>query len=431
VTDSAVHQLGEVLRAAREAKGVDLRRVERETKIRERYLAALEGGDYRDLPGSVYTKGFLRNYGSYLGLDPEYLIDLYRLETAATGAERPRAPVPPRPLAAKRSRAFIVTPGAIVGSILFVLVGAFIAYLAFEFINFARTPELRITQPAGNVSGYSSLTMTVRGVTAPNARVTVSNLRENPVVEADDEGNFELTVGLVPGSNVMRLVARDPVTGRDSEIEERTILVAADSDESPTPAPVALDVSEPAADATLSGAVPIRGTASPGAMLTVDATLVSSPVPTFTITDAAGSAVEPSIADPAAPVPLELAADGAGAFEGSLALPPGSWDVAVAESGGEATTRRVTIVHGDELTVALAIEGGDSWIEADADGAPVADVTRRIAVDGESIDVSASNELRILAGNAGAVRVTINGLAVGLMGGDGTVVEWQITRTDD
>jgi cytoskeleton protein RodZ len=99
------HKLGEVLRAAREAKGVELPRVERETKIRERYLSALERGDYRDLPGSVYTKGFLRNYGTYLGLDPEYLIDLYRIETAEGRAERPVAPAPPRPMSRRRSRA--------------------------------------------------------------------------------------------------------------------------------------------------------------------------------------------------------------------------------------------------------------------------------------------------------------------------------------
>src|SRR5512132_2359335 len=71
------------LTMAREKKGVDLVRAERDTKIRVRYLSALEQGDYRDLPGAVYTKGFLRNYAIYLGLDPEYLIDLYRLETGA------------------------------------------------------------------------------------------------------------------------------------------------------------------------------------------------------------------------------------------------------------------------------------------------------------------------------------------------------------
>ena len=99
MTDEGVHKLGEVLRTAREAKGVDLTRVERDTKIRERYLSALERGEYRELPGAVYTKGFLRNYGAYLGLDPEYLIDLYRLE--ATGRHR-RAPRAARPAAADR-----------------------------------------------------------------------------------------------------------------------------------------------------------------------------------------------------------------------------------------------------------------------------------------------------------------------------------------
>ncbi|HXI45159.1 MAG TPA: helix-turn-helix transcriptional regulator, partial [Candidatus Acidoferrales bacterium] len=59
------------LAAARERKGVDLGRAERDTKIRARYLGALERGDYRDLPGAVYTRGFLRNYAIYLGLDPD------------------------------------------------------------------------------------------------------------------------------------------------------------------------------------------------------------------------------------------------------------------------------------------------------------------------------------------------------------------------
>ncbi len=62
--------LGEVLRLARERKGVDLYRAERDTKIRAKHLEALENGDYAELPGAVYTKGFLRNYAVYLGLDP-------------------------------------------------------------------------------------------------------------------------------------------------------------------------------------------------------------------------------------------------------------------------------------------------------------------------------------------------------------------------
>ena len=189
MTDSG-HKLGEVLRTAREAKGADLGRVERETKIRERYLSALERGEYRELPGSVYTKGFLRNYAAYLGLDPEYLIDLYRLETATAASERASVPGPPRPMSVRRRRTFVVTPGAVAAAILTVLVGAFVAWLGYEFVNFARTPELRIIEPAGDVSAHTGSTITVRGVTAPNATITISGLPENPTATADANGNF-------------------------------------------------------------------------------------------------------------------------------------------------------------------------------------------------------------------------------------------------
>src|SRR5690348_6613171 len=81
--------LPERLLEARKRKGVDLYRAERETKIRGRYLAALERGDYRDLPGGVYTKGFLRNYALYLGLDPDEVLSQWRRER---GDARERAP---------------------------------------------------------------------------------------------------------------------------------------------------------------------------------------------------------------------------------------------------------------------------------------------------------------------------------------------------
>ena len=63
--------VGERLRDAREIKGIDLFRAERDTKIRSKYLAALEDGDFTDLPGDVYTRGFIRNYATYLGLDAD------------------------------------------------------------------------------------------------------------------------------------------------------------------------------------------------------------------------------------------------------------------------------------------------------------------------------------------------------------------------
>lgn len=66
--------LGETLKAAREAKGVTLLEAEEETKIRKRYLEALENEELNIIPGLVYTKGFLRTYANYLGLDQELVM---------------------------------------------------------------------------------------------------------------------------------------------------------------------------------------------------------------------------------------------------------------------------------------------------------------------------------------------------------------------
>lgn len=424
------HRLGEVLRTAREAKGVDLTRVERETKIRSRYLSALERGEYRELPGAVYTRGFLRNYGVYLGLDPEYLIDLYRLETAAHASARPAAPAPPRPMAARRSRAFVVTPGAVVASILTILVGVLVVWLGWEFVNFARTPELRILEPAGDVSGYTQMSYTIRGITEPNAQVSVDGLRENPSVEADEAGSFRVTVSLVPGSNVITLTAFDPVTRRDSDQISRTItVVAATLTPSPAPAPVAL--AQPVADATIAGPIQFAGTAAPGATLEVSVTLVSAALPPFQATDESGAAVTLTPAPPAVPVAVTLTAGADGAFAGELAAGPGTWELLVWETGAPepAVRRRVTIAPPAGLVGELRIDGGPSYLEVEQDGQAIAGVSGAISEPGDRVPLNAQTELRIRAGNAGAVLVALNGMELGAMGDAGDVVEWRITRT--
>jgi cytoskeletal protein RodZ len=430
VTDQ-VHKLGEVLRAAREEKGADLTRVERDTKIRERYLSALERGEYRELPGAVYTKGFLRNYGAYLGLDPEYLIDLYRLETAASAAERPVVPAPPRPIAVRRRRTFVVTPGAVLAAILTIMVGALVAWIGYEFVNFARMPELRIVEPAGDVSAHTESTITIRGITAANATITVSGLPENPSTTADAAGNFELTLDLLPGSNEIHLSAHDPVTNRDSEEFVRRVNVVTDVAESPSPGGVAVSLTQPEADATLTSPVPVAGTAGPGQEVALSAVLVSPPTPTFAVTDAAGASIAIDPADPSAPEPTTITADADGAFSASLPLAPGAWDVTVTVPGLEPIVRSVTIRPGDGLTGAVRLEGGDSYLEVEQDGTPIGGISGGISDDGERIDLEAETSIRIRAGNAGAVRLSINGIGLGLMGEDGAVVEWRIARSGD
>lgn len=67
-------QIGDVLRIQREKKGLSLREVEEATKIRMKYLIAMEADDFDALPGKAYVIGFLRTYARFLGINDEELV---------------------------------------------------------------------------------------------------------------------------------------------------------------------------------------------------------------------------------------------------------------------------------------------------------------------------------------------------------------------
>lgn len=71
-------ELGTILRETRESLGLSIEQAEQETRIRRVFLEALEEERFDQLPGDVYVRGFIRNYGRYLGLDPQELLPLYR-----------------------------------------------------------------------------------------------------------------------------------------------------------------------------------------------------------------------------------------------------------------------------------------------------------------------------------------------------------------
>ena len=139
--------LPERLLAARERKGVDLYRAERDTKIRASTSARSRRGDYAELPGAVYTKGFLRNYALYLGLDPDDVIRQWRRERG--DARCPPEPVlaVPRPLEAPR-QGLTFSPVVVVAALLTVFIGVFAVYLGLQLVRFAKPPTIAVTTPA-------------------------------------------------------------------------------------------------------------------------------------------------------------------------------------------------------------------------------------------------------------------------------------------
>src|SRR5437870_577116 len=68
-------EIGSSLREARLRQGLDFPEVEQATKIRGKYLRALEEEHFDVLPAQTYVKGFLRSYSEYLGLDGQLYVD--------------------------------------------------------------------------------------------------------------------------------------------------------------------------------------------------------------------------------------------------------------------------------------------------------------------------------------------------------------------
>src|SRR4051812_22542793 len=254
--------LAERLYAARKRKGVDLYRAERETKIRARYLGALERGDDGDLPGGVYTKGFLRNYALYLGLDPDEALSQWRRERGERGqrgdrrdrAQRrqPMDRVPligaPRPIAGPR-KGLTFSPGMVVVVLLAVVVVGFGAYLGAQILRFTKPPALSVSDPATAVLDVDASTTTyrLRGTTLPGAAVSIATPGRDPYrVTAGTGGDWSAEVDLLRGRNQFDVSAVDPETGKHSESTIRLFITV------PLLAtePAGLNVDQPAGGAT-------------------------------------------------------------------------------------------------------------------------------------------------------------------------------------
>jgi cytoskeletal protein RodZ len=152
-----------MLRQARLDRGASLADVEAETRIRRRYLEALEAEDYASLPATVYTRGFIRSYARYLGLDPELALDLYG--PARGREERPSL----RPATAQLTAARPVSTRLFALAAVVVLVGLLLIYLWTQYTSFVESisgQEPAATRLAG--------TATIRVASSPSPVAAVT-----------------------------------------------------------------------------------------------------------------------------------------------------------------------------------------------------------------------------------------------------------------
>lgn len=77
-------ELGNILKEAREARGLSLDELQSITKIQKRYLLGIEEGNYSMMPGKFYVRAFIKQYAEAVGLDPEQLFEQHKNEIPST-----------------------------------------------------------------------------------------------------------------------------------------------------------------------------------------------------------------------------------------------------------------------------------------------------------------------------------------------------------
>src|SRR3954451_23573999 len=148
--------IGATLREARMRARIDISEIESETKIRAKYLRALENEEWDLLPGPTYVKSFLRTYADALGLDSRLLLEEYKLrhERLSDIELQPIAPPGRRgPAGPRRRRSGIPRAYVVWFLVLAVLGGIYLLGKSTESDNGTSTTNQPASRPAAPAGG--------------------------------------------------------------------------------------------------------------------------------------------------------------------------------------------------------------------------------------------------------------------------------------
>ncbi len=424
--------VGEKLRDAREIRGVDIFRVERDTKIRSRYLTALEEGDFTDLPGDVYARGFLRNYASYLGLDADEIEEEWRSEAGSPEIGKP-AIVGPQPLTIRRGIVFQRSHGIIAVVVVIVLIVA--SYFGLQLTRYLSYPTLALASgsPSSIVVPVGSTSYVLNGTATPGTTVLIAWNGQDPnIVIADEAGHWTYQASLQAGSNEFDITAENLDTSHSSPTLRVIVVVPVATPSPPMPA---VAFSAPADGSVVaSGSVTITGISTEVASVVLTPTYLGPPLaagatpppatPSASAT-AAGASVapggSPGPTPTAGPQPITTATAADGTFSFTLQLNPGRWQLSLVGTSPNGiktapVTRAVSIPF-KGITVLIQIKGGSASLAIYHDGITVSPGYSQAS--GWSTTVVGTKYVCIRSARPAYVYITVNGTSYGPISGFG------------
>lgn len=203
---------GDLLKEKRLLKELSLGDVVAKTKIKIEYLEAIENSNFGGLPSSTFAKGFLRNYASFLHLNPDTIVAMFRRDFTQNerGEIIPRGMVTPVGSKPKYFTVSIILTG--------IATLAFLGFLLFQLISWWSLPKIKLLYPrSGDTYGEK---ITFKGTTARDATVKVNGQQ----VIVDQNGGFSLDLVFPAGTHSV-IIESTNLQGK-STLLERTFTVS-------------------------------------------------------------------------------------------------------------------------------------------------------------------------------------------------------------
>jgi cytoskeletal protein RodZ len=125
-------ELGQLLKKSRLEQGISLEQLQETTKIRKRYLEAIEVGDYKSLPGNFYVRAFIKSYAEAVGMDPSEVLSMYRNVFPDTNVGTVTESLSPKRTITKRSDKWSRFATGVMLVSFFLLIVGLIYYFAYR-----------------------------------------------------------------------------------------------------------------------------------------------------------------------------------------------------------------------------------------------------------------------------------------------------------
>ena len=194
----ALTKSGEILKNTRSEKKLSFENVEKETKIRVKFLRALEEGDVSLFYSTAYARGFLKNYAEFLGLDTKLILALFRRETTLQ-----KVKVIPQGMVEK-DFPFRIPPTRAALAIAFIIMIVVSYHLFREYRGFLGAPALTLEKPKEQ-EVVKEGKLDIIGRTDIDATIVVNG--EQATLE--ESGKFEKKIEVFKGETTITVVAKN------------------------------------------------------------------------------------------------------------------------------------------------------------------------------------------------------------------------------